>query len=253
MRARRYVLELATLTARLRHMPDVILIHGALGTIDQLQPLAAALAAHETRRLIHRIEFEGHGSTPSDAPYATHRFAANIRAFMVEKGIVCASLFGYSMGGYVALALAAEAPELVASVATLGTKLAWSPDVALKETSRLDAPTIRAKVPQFADALESRHARSGGWEQVLAKTAAYMTSLGESPTLDAAIIAGISQPARLMVGDRDAVVTIEETRDAARSMRNGQFAVLPDTPHPFEQVRVPLLVAHLNELFDAVE
>jgi pimeloyl-ACP methyl ester carboxylesterase len=228
-------------------MSDVILIHGALGAIDQLQPLATALQALGD---VHRLELEGHGSTPSAAPFSTERFANDVRAFMAEQGIARASLFGYSMGGYVALAVAAQSPELVARVATLGTKLAWNPDVAVKETSRLHAPTIRAKVPRFAELLESRHAASGGWEQLLAKTSAYMTSLGGAPDLDASTIAAIRPPVRLMVGDRDNVVTIDESRDAARSMKDGQLAVLPDTPHPFEQVRMPLLATLLNEFFD---
>jgi pimeloyl-ACP methyl ester carboxylesterase len=248
-RGPRYVADLSNSSPADDCMPDVILIHGALGAVDQLEPLAATLGG---RRTVHRVELEGHGSTPSVAPYETWRFVDNVRVFMAEKGIERASLFGYSMGGYVALALASESPERVACVATLGTKLVWSVDIAVKETSKLHAPTIRAKVPRFADVLEARHAGSGGWEQMLAKTEAYMTSLGAAPTLDAASIAAIPQPARLMVGDRDAVVTIEETRAAARSMPSGQLAVLPDTRHPFEQVRIPLLAAHLAEFFDAV-
>jgi pimeloyl-ACP methyl ester carboxylesterase len=228
-------------------MQDVILIHGALGAVDQLEPLAVLFG---DRLRAHRLELEGHGSTPSDAAYTTGRFVENVRSFMREKGIGRASMFGYSMGGYVALALAAESPELVARVATLGTKLAWSPDVAAKETSRLDAPTIRAKVPRFADALEKRHAGAGGWETMLGRTAAYMTALGASPTVDDATLANVQQPTRLMVGDRDTVVTIDETRDAARKLAAGELAVLPNTPHPFEQVRLPLLGAHLVEFFD---
>jgi pimeloyl-ACP methyl ester carboxylesterase len=231
-------------------MPDVILIHGALGAIDQLASLAAALG----RRVpVHRLELEGHGATPAAAPYSTAGFVDDVRDFMVEMGIARASLFGYSMGGYVALAMAAAFPELVACVATLGTKLAWTPDAAARECARLHAPTIRAKVPRFAELLETRHAGSGGWELVLSRTAAYMTSLGEGPDLDAGTLASIRQPVRLMVGDRDTVVTIDETRDAARTIPNGQLAVLPATPHPFEQVRVPLLAAHLHDLFDAAD
>jgi pimeloyl-ACP methyl ester carboxylesterase len=228
-------------------MSDVILIHGALGAVDQLEPLAAPLGE---RFRVHRLELEGHGSTPSDAAYTPERFADNARAFMERRGIARASVFGYSMGGYVALALAAECPQLVARVATLGTKLAWSPDVAARETSRLHAPTIRAKVPRFADALEKRHAGAGGWEAMLTRTAAYMTSLGAKPALDDAALARVQQPVRLMGGDRDAVVTVDETRDAARRLTAGELAVLPNTPHPFEQVRVPLLAAHLVEFFD---
>ena len=228
-------------------MPDVIFIHGALGALDQLTPLASLVGV--TLR-VHRLELDGHGSTPSDASYTTERFAENVRVFMRERGIVRASVFGYSMGGYVALSLAAESPELIARVATLGTKLAWSPDAAAKETSRLHAPTIRAKVPRFAEALEKRHAGAGGWETMLARTAAYMTSLGSTPEIGDVVFARIQQPVRLMVGDRDGVVTVDETRDAARKLTSGELAVLPNTPHPFEQVRLPLLAAHLLEFFD---
>lgn len=231
-------------------MPDVILIHGALGAIDQLAPLAAQLASRVT---VHRVELEGHGARSSDLPYSTERFAANIRAFMAEKGIARASIFGYSMGGYVALCLAAESPDLVARVATLGTKLAWSAEVATKETARLHAPTIRAKVPRFADMLEQRHAGAGGWELMLERTAAFMSSLGVKPVVDDAMLARIKQPVRLMVGDHDNVVTVEETRRAASALSAGELAVLPGTPHPIEQVRLPLLATHLNDLFDVVE
>jgi pimeloyl-ACP methyl ester carboxylesterase len=228
-------------------MQDVILIHGALGAVDQLEPLAT-LAGHRLR--LHRVELPGHGSTPTDAPFTTDGFVETVRAFMRGNEIARASVFGYSMGGYVALALAAASPELVERVATLGTKLAWTPDVAAKETSRLHAPTIRAKVPRFADALEKRHAGAGGWETMLDRTASYMTSLGANPTIGDATLAKIRQPTRLMVGDRDTVVTIDETRAAARMLAAGELAVLPNTPHPFEQVRLSLVAAHLVEFFD---
>lgn len=231
-------------------MPDVILIHGALGAIDQLAPLAAQLSPRLT---VHRLELSGHGATPSTSPYNTAQFTRDVRAFAAEKGIARAAIFGYSMGGYVALALAADAPDFVTRVATLGTKLAWSAEVAVKETSRLHAPTIRAKVPKFADALERRHAGAGGWELVLERTAAFMTSLGDAPIVDDDALSRIRQPTRLMVGDRDNVVSVEETRRGASVLRSGELAVLPNTPHPVEQVRLALLGAHLNDFFDVAE
>lgn len=231
-------------------MPDVILIHGALGAIDQLAPLESLLSP---RIIPHRLELEGHGSRPSGTPFSTQRFAANVRELMARKGIARASIFGYSMGGYVALDLAATSPELVARVATLGTKLAWNPDAAAKETTRLHAPTIRAKVPRFADLLEQRHARAGGWELMLERTSAFMTSLGTQPVVDDAVLERIKQPVRLMVGDRDSVVSVEETRRGASALAAGELAVLPNTLHPIEQVRLPLLAALLNEFFDVAE
>jgi pimeloyl-ACP methyl ester carboxylesterase len=226
----------------------LILIHGALGSAAQMAPLADHL---RSTRDVHVVELEGHGNTPTPHDtFAIDHFADQIRRFLKQHEIERAAVFGYSMGGYVALRLAAESPNMVSSVATLGTKLAWSPDVAARETSRLDPVTIRAKVPKFADALERRHAGAGGWETVLTRTAALMTELGRQPTVDACVMSRISQPTRLMVGDRDTVVTIDETAAAARRLSSGELCVLPGTPHPFEQVDIPLLVTLLTDFLD---
>jgi esterase len=232
-------------------MSAILLFHGALGAASQVAPLKSVLESTlGAPREVHVVELEGHGdSHASGDRYTMARFGDDVRGFMASRRLERASIFGYSMGGYVALHLAAESPDLIEAVATLGTKLAWTPDVAARETSRLDPPTIRAKVPAFADLLEQRHARAGGWELVLKKTAALMTELGEHPAVDAAVLSRIRQPVRLMVGDRDSVVTIEESAAAARALTRGELAVLPGTPHPFEQVRLPLLAMLLRDVF----
>jgi pimeloyl-ACP methyl ester carboxylesterase len=230
-------------------MEPIILIHGALGCGPQVAPLQALLSANRDVRV---LELEGHGQTPSELnQYSIERFAQNLRDFMAAEAIDRASLFGYSMGGYVALYVAAEQPEMVTSIVTLGTKLAWTPDSAARETSRLDPATIRAKVPKFADQLERRHTGAGGWELVLAKTASLMTQLGSRPIVDAALLGRIQHPVRLMVGDRDAVVSVDETIAAMRGMRRAELAVLPSTPHPLEQVRMPLIASMVRDFIDA--
>ena len=226
---------------------QLILIHGALGSGAQMIPLATQLGA---RFETHVLELEGHGDTPSPhTHFSIDQFAEQLRHFIATKSLAPARIFGYSMGGYVALRLASQQPDLIASIATLGTKLDWSAESAARETSRLDPATIRAKVPKFADALERRHAKSGGWEQMLARTADLMRGLGAEPLVDAAGFARITARVRLMVGDRDSVVTVDETVRGARALASGELAVLPGTPHPLEQVHVPLLAALLVDFF----
>jgi pimeloyl-ACP methyl ester carboxylesterase len=218
---------------------NLLLIHGALGASSQLESLRARLSAMHT---VQMVELEGHGETPPGrSPWSIEAFAANVAAAMDRVRFDRAAIFGYSMGGYVALALAAERPERVAAVVTLGTKLAWSPEVAVRETSRLDPGVIRAKVPKFAAQLEERHRGAGGWEGVLARTAALMTELGNRPIVDSGTLGRIAQPVRFMVGDRDALVTIEETAAAAKQVPKGELAVLPNTPHPIEQAEVEMV------------
>ncbi|HTE45748.1 MAG TPA: hypothetical protein VK636_10925 [Gemmatimonadaceae bacterium] len=61
------------------------------------------------------------------------------------------------------------------------------------------------------------------------------------------MLSRIQPRVRLMVGDRDNVVTVDETADAARVIARGELCVLPNTAHPFEQVRLPLLATLIRD------
>jgi pimeloyl-ACP methyl ester carboxylesterase len=230
-------------------MDDVILLHGALGASAQLDPLANAL---RLSFCVHQVEFEGHANTlPRERPYRIEHFAENVAEYMAHTGLDTASVFGYSMGGYVALHLAHALPARVRNVATLGTKFRWDPATAERETKKLDAATIRAKVPKFADVLERRHAKAGGWERVLAETAGLLRSLGDNQLLADDVLAHIRHPVRVLVGDKDNTVTVEEATDVSRHLAAGTITVLSDTPHPIEQVDVSRLALLLTEVFGA--
>src|SRR6185369_16585397 len=105
-----------------------------------------------------------------------------------------------------------------------------------KEAGRLDAAKMRAKVPRFAEQLERRHAAAGGWERTLASTASLLTELGDRPRLTAESLARVSIPVCIGVGDRDATVSVEESARISRHLGAGSLLVLPNTPHPLEQV-----------------
>jgi pimeloyl-ACP methyl ester carboxylesterase len=232
----------------------ILLLHGALGARDTLQPLADALTPLlPPGTAVHAHEFAGHGATPdpdaaSDAAYDVAQLAAGVLDAMDARGVERATVFGYSMGGYVALLLAAEHPARVRAVVTLATKLAWTPESAVRETSRLDAAAIRAKVPRFADALAARHAGAGGWERVLARTAAMMHGIAARPTVTPEVLARVACPARICVGDRDATVTLDECATAVRTLPRGELAVLPGTGHPLEHADPTRLARELAEV-----
>lgn len=108
----------------------------------QLDPLVAALGGTHD---VLTMEFAGHGSTPlGGAAFSVDGFVAQLVERFDRDGIERADVFGYSMGGYVALACALAYPERVRSVYTLGTKLAWTPEAAA-EASRCDPGIIRER------------------------------------------------------------------------------------------------------------
>jgi pimeloyl-ACP methyl ester carboxylesterase len=230
--------------------PNVVLLHGALGAAPQLDALAQALRPSFR---VQQLDFEGHGAAPPrDRAFRMQHFAENVIELLDRAGIRSAAFFGYSMGGYVALHLAGERSELVERVATLGTKFRWDPPTAAREAGRLDPAVIRAKVPRFADALAERHAGAGGWESVLARTADLLRHLGDDPLLTDSTIARIRQPVRVMVGERDNTVSVDESADVAGRLPNGSMAVLPGTPHPIEQVDIALLASALRDFLEPV-
>jgi len=225
---------------------DLILLHGALGDASQLAPLSARLG---DGRRVTCFEFEGHGATPlRDRPLRIESLAASVLEAMDRADQTRVDFFGYSMGGYVALHLAATAPERVRRVATLATKLAWTPVVAARESALLNAATIRAKVPKFAAALETRHT-AAGWENLLAQTADLLRDLGDRPRITDDVLASIPHPVRISVGDIDSTVTIDECAAAVGQLQNGQLEVHPETPHPFEKAPLDTIASSLDEFF----
>ncbi len=226
-------------------MKKLLLLHGATGSSQQFQQLAALLSnAFE----IHTLDFSGHGGKPLPAaPFSIELFANDVLHWMEENKITTIDIFGYSMGGYVALYLAKHHPEKVDKIFTLATKFNWHPEGAAREAAMLNPEKIAEKVPAFAKALEQKHGEN--WKAVLQKTADMMINLGNSPALPLTSLAEIQHPVLISVGDKDNMVTLEESIAAYRSIKNGQLLVLPKTQHPFEKVNAERIAEEIKSYF----
>lgn len=223
--------------------PSLLLLHGAIGAASQLQPLAAQLAAHYD---VHLPEFPGHGGTPlPEQPFSIALFAEATLQYIRQHELKEITIFGYSMGGYVALYLARQYPDLISRIITLGTKFHWDEATAAREVKMLDADIIIQKVPAFADNLARLHAPND-WKTVLQKTAEMLFGMGVDNPLKPTDYKDITTPSLIMLGDRDKMVTLPETVAAYNAIPGAQMAVLPGTPHPVEQVSLSLLTFFLQ-------
>ncbi|MBC7449073.1 MAG: alpha/beta fold hydrolase, partial [Hymenobacteraceae bacterium] len=103
--------------------PSLVLLHGALGAAAQFTSLAPLLVA---RFRVYTLDFAGHGPRPVSADnWRMDHFVDNLVALLDAENLGPARVFGYSMGGYAALVLAARQPARIHSVLTLGTKFEW--------------------------------------------------------------------------------------------------------------------------------
>lgn len=224
-------------------MQHLLLLHGAIGAKDQLQPLADELSDYY---IIHTLNFSGHGGEPFPAnDFSIPVFARNVMAYLEKNNIRQTNIFGYSMGGYTALYLARHSPMLVNRIITLATKFHWDPTIATKETAMLNADTIEEKVPVFAKQLQQRH-YPNDWKIVLQKTKQLLVQLGDKNNLQLNDYQTILTPSLLLLGDKDKMVTPEETAQVEKALPNGKFQLLENTPHALEKVDVKMLgnIAH---------
>lgn len=223
-------------------MKHLLLLHGAIGAKDQLEPLADLL---KTTYHVHTLNFAGHGGAAMPLePFSIPLFAKNVNDYCNAAGITTAEICGYSMGGYVAMYIAKQSPALVNKIITLATKFHWDDAIAAKETKMLDAAVIAQKVPAFAAQLQQRHAPND-WIQVLDKTKEMLLQLGRQNTLQLNDYSTIQTPCLIMLGDKDKMVTAEETLAVYRTLPAAQLCILPNTPHPLEQVNAELLAYHI--------
>jgi esterase/lipase len=228
-------------------MQHILLLHGAIGAKDQLQPLAEQL---EAIFLVHTINFRGHGGETIPDVFSIELFAQDVLNYLEKNTIERINIFGYSMGGYVALYLAKHYPAKVEKVFTLATKFLWTPEIAAKETKMLDAGKIAEKIPAFAHILEHRHAPND-WKTVLNKTAEMMAGMGNKNPLQFNDYESIHHSALIAIGDKDTMVTLEETTNVYHKLKNASLLVIPETQHPIEKVDVNRLKKEIVTFFSA--
>ncbi|HWY10831.1 MAG TPA: alpha/beta fold hydrolase [Bacteroidia bacterium] len=217
-------------------MRSIILLHGAIGSKDQLEPLAKELSSHGYQT--YSLNFSGHGQTPFQNQFSIPQFADELKLFIEKNNLDKPNVFGYSMGGYVALYLASE-QNILGNIITLGTKFEWSPEISAKEIKMLDAKKILEKVPGFAEALQKRHGNN--WQLLLQRTAEMMTDLGNNNLLNRNSFSKIKNKVLIGLADGDTMVSVEETDNAASKIIAAKRYTLQNTKHPIETVKLVVL------------
>ncbi len=212
--------------------PALLLLHGALGSASQFEKLEQLLSPSFE---VHRYDFPGHGGKNFAEQILTMPLLAeHLLDHISEFHLVGCHVFGYSMGGYAALWLEANKNGCFSSVMTLGTKFNWRPEIAEKESRLIQPEFLENKSPAFTTQLAERHSPND-WKKVALETIHLLKHLGKHP-LTAAEFENISCPVRLALGDRDSMVSVDETYHVYTQLPNASLLVMPSTPHLFEKV-----------------
>lgn len=224
-------------------MKNLLILHGAIGSKEQFGLLKKQL---ENQYHIHVINFSGHGGEAFKTSFNIAQFADDVLAYLNQQHISSVDVFGYSMGGYVALYLAKNAPDRINKIITLGTKFSWTLEIAQQEVRMLDAEKIEEKIPAFAELLKLRHAPND-WKEVLAKTAEMMLEMAQKNPLTITDFKTIQHQVKIGLADQDEMVTLEETTIVVETIPHAQFYRLENSKHPIEKVNLQQLTQEIVE------
>jgi pimeloyl-ACP methyl ester carboxylesterase len=234
----------------------LVLLHGGLFNID-LQ-FGAVLPGLAAGRQVVAVDFQGHGRTNDiDRPLATEFLAQDVLGLLDHLGLAEVDLFGFSVGGAVALRLAVEHPQRVRRLVV--SSITFHPDGSRPEnTEAVGAMTVDmiAGSPMHADYL-AKSPNPDKLQDLLDKLGAFMTGPGWSDD----DIAGITAPTLITVGDCDMV----RLDHAVRFLQlrggdvNGDFvgvpashlAVFPGTTHFNGMARTGLVLDVVTTFLDA--
>lgn len=209
-------------------MENLILIHGALGSAQEFKSISSLLSKSFNVSL---YEIPHHGKrSDSDISLSIEELTQDLERYISKKGRCY--IYGFCLGGYLALCLAQKGNKDIKGIITQGTNLYWSPEIAKKEVCTLNIDFLKEKANPFYEYLIDLH---GAYlPQLLEKTVDFMLALGYSPSISKNSVKSINCPVRMIRGGKDKMVSKEETVSICKSMGNGYYFEIPSFIHPLE-------------------
>lgn len=235
----------------------LILIHGGFGVTGIFARLLPSLT--KARRVI-AVELQAHGHTSDIArPLSYEWMADDIAALITHLELEHADIFGYSLGGGVALQTAIRHPQVVRKLVVISAPCkrgGWYPEV-LAGMASIEAEAMIGS--PMHEAYVSVAPKPENWSSLADKT---RQLLGKDYDWSKDVEA-IEAPTLLVFGDADSVSPVHAAEffgllgggkaDAGwdgSDMSNARLAILPATTH-YDILSSPVLASVVTPFLDA--
>ena len=206
----------------------LILLHGGLQTIDlTFGPLIASLAQ---RHFVIGVELQGHGhSTDREGPMRLADLADDVVALLDHLAVERADVFGFSLGGLVAMTLGLEHPERIDKLVVASV----DHQPGHEEFEHPEDPDMARRLPTQADfeAMRTHYQNvapdPSRFDEIAPKTSTMVHGLSGWSDQE---LGSIEASTLLIVGDTD-FVPLSHAVAMYEAMPHAQLAVLADTTH----------------------
>jgi pimeloyl-ACP methyl ester carboxylesterase len=236
----------------------LVLLHGGLDTIDTcFGKVLPALAA--TRQVV-AVELQAHGHTADiDRPLSYEQMADDIAALLTYLGLDAADIFGFSLGGGVALQTAIRHPSVVRKLVVVSAPYksdGWYPEI-LAGIASLTAEELVGT--PWQEAYLRTAPKPDDWPTLITKVSHLLS--GQIHDWSTAV-AAMTAPTLIVVGDADSVRpdhALEmfgllgggKVDGGMGGLPNSRLAVLPAMTHLDMLTRPDLLLPIIEAFLDA--
>jgi pimeloyl-ACP methyl ester carboxylesterase len=238
----------------------LILLHGYTDSSFSFSRVLPQLSA---KYRVYALDLRGHGD--SDRPLSGYKlsdFAADVLAFMDEKGIQRATIVGHSMGSFITQQVALAAPERVERLVLIGTATTLRSSAVLElrqAVSALNDPVpvkfvrdfqtstvYQPPPPEFMDRAvkESLKVPARVWRA---------TMEGFFATDDRHRLGQIKAPTLILWGDRETVFLRSEQDSLVKMLADAELIVYPKTGHSPHWERPERFVQDLEDFMKRSE
>ena len=238
----------------------LIVLHGGLGGFGMFAPILPALAVN---RQVIGVDLQGHQHTADvKRPMSFEQMADDISALIEHLGLENTDIFGYSLGGGVALQTAIRHPERVRKLVLVSAPFSsdgWYPE-GRENMKSMGAEAAKAMAGSpMHQAYINTAPNPEGWQSLVVK-------VGELLRQDydwSAAVSALKTPTLIVVGDADAIRPAHVVeffgllgggkKDAGwdgSGMSSARLAILPGTTH-YDIFYSPMLAPTVTSFLDA--
>jgi pimeloyl-ACP methyl ester carboxylesterase len=206
----------------------VLLLHSALASSDEMKSIRALFSERSTITL----DLPGHGrSTESTSSLTTDVIAKALDAFLEQLQVPQVDIVGYSLGGYMALALATINPKRVRSVVTHAMKFYWTPNGSENALATFAKATVEQRALAAMDSIIRTFAHT---------------------MLTADAIRAANIPVLLTTGERDEFVTPNEVARLWSEIRHDKasLTIFPNCGHSLRKLPLDTFEQSVREFWE---
>ena len=200
--------------------PAVVLVHGLGVASTYLVPTAVRLALDYP---VYAPDIPGFGESAGRQRFALTDAAGHLAALLDRLGIGPAGVVGHSMGGYVAVELAADFHDRVSRLVLVDAALLPAGFLSPRQLVNLTRAARRAPLRLLPTMVADAH-RAG--PPTVWRATRELLAADPWPKLGR-----IQTPTLVVWGERDLVVPPAIGRRLARDLRHGELAIIPRAGH----------------------